>query len=155
MRITGIFLFILLFQFVGALSQSVYPSQYKNDTYSRLEQFYMEDGRVKIYADSLIIQNYYKHLNRNSQIKGVQGYRVRIFSESGVGAKDRQKRVRARFLSLYPDVDAYYSYDGLNFKVYVGDCRTRSEASLLFDRVSKNFPNAIIVRENINIAGID
>ncbi|MBN1133018.1 MAG: hypothetical protein JXR52_12855 [Bacteroidales bacterium] len=155
MKIPGIFLIIFLFQCVGIQSQTSHSSSYKKDPYSRLMESYSDDGQVRIYADSLIIEHYYKHLLKNKQASGIPGYRIRIFSESGVGAKDRQKRVRANFLSLYPTVDAYYSYDGLNFKVYVGDCRTRSEASLLYDRVSRNFPNAIIVRDNINIDRID
>jgi len=155
MRTTGLFFLIAFFQFVGAFSQSNNNKGYKNDAYFRLVENYMEDGQVSIFTDSLIVENYYKHLLQNKQYSGIQGYRIRIFSESGIGAKDRQKRVRANFLSLYQDVDAYYSYDGLNFKVYVGDCRTRSEAARLFERVNKNFPNAIVVRDNINIEGFE
>jgi hypothetical protein len=108
-------------------------------------------GRVTIRVDSLLKANYYKLLTSNSEIKGVPGYRIRIFSESGLGAKEEQQKVRARFLSLYPGIDAYYSYDEPYFKVYVGDCRTRSEALKLYDRISKNFPNAILREDYINI----
>jgi hypothetical protein len=108
-------------------------------------------GQVKIEADSLLLANYYKLLVKNSTVKGVPGYRIRIFSESGLGAKEEQQRVRARFLSLYPDIDAYYRYDEPYFKVYVGDCRTRSEALKLYDRIKKQFPNPILVEDYINI----
>ena len=155
MRTSGLFILLATFQFVGAYSQFNYNKGHKNDAYFRLVESYLDDGQISIYTDSLIFENYYKHLLQNKQNIGILGYRIRIFSESGVGAKDRQKRVRAKFLSLYQDVDAYYSYDVLNFKVYVGDCRTRSEAAKLFVLINKNFPNAIIVRDNISIEGID
>lgn len=113
-----------------------------------------EEG-VKIVADSLLVVNYYKHITRNKEISGVPGYRIRIFSDSGVGAKEEQQRVRARFLSLYPGIDAYYHYDEPFFKVYVGDCRTRSEALKLYDRVKKNFPNPILVEDYINLSNND
>jgi len=106
---------------------------------------------VRITVDSLLVVNYYKHLARNRQVSGVPGYRIRIFSDSGIGAKEEQQRVRARFLSLYPDVDAYYHYDEPYFKVYVGDCRTKSEALKLYDRVKNNFPNPILVPDDIRI----
>jgi len=109
-----------------------------------------EEG-VRITVDSLLLVNYYKHLARNRQVSGVPGYRIRIFSDSGIGAKEEQQRVRARFLSLYPDVDAYYHYDEPYFKVYVGDCRTKSEALKLYDRVKNNFPNPILVPDDIRI----
>ncbi|MFO7934740.1 MAG: SPOR domain-containing protein [Bacteroidales bacterium] len=114
-----------------------------------------QEEEVRIIADSLLVVNYYKHLARNREIKGVPGYRIRIYSDSGIGAKEEQQRVRARFLSLYPGIDAYYHYDEPFFKVYVGDCRTRSEALKLYDRVKKNFPNPILVQDYININNSD
>jgi hypothetical protein len=110
-----------------------------------------ESGQVKIRTDSLLVANYYKLMEQNSKLSGVPGYRIRIYSESGIGAKEEQQRVRARFLSLFPDTDAYYRYDEPFFKVYVGDCRTRSQALKLYDRVAKSFPSAILVEDYINI----
>ena len=110
-----------------------------------------EQDQVKIQLDSLLVANYYKFLVKNSKVSGVPGYRIRIYSESGIGAKEEQQHVRARFLSLYPDIDAYYMYDEPYFKVYVGDCRTRSEALKLYDRIKKRFPNPILVEDFINI----
>ena len=108
-------------------------------------------GQVSIYLDSLLEENYKKHLVSNSKNRGISGYRVRIFSDTGRGAKDKQKRIRANFLSLYPDVDAYSSYEDTYFKIYVGDCRTKNEAILLLERIKKNFPDAFVVEYNIVI----
>ena len=113
------------------------------------------EGQVKVGVDSLLLANYYKFLTQNRKVQGIPGYRIRIYSESGIGSKEKQQRVRARFLSLYPDIDAYYRYDEPFFKVYVGDCRTRSEALKLYDRVKKNFPNPILVEDHINIIGLN
>lgn len=112
-------------------------------------------GQVRIYVDSLLVVNYYKLMAQNSEINGVPGYRIRIFSESGVGAKEEQQRVRAKFLSLYPGIDVYNRYDEPFFKLYVGDCRTMSEALKLYDLVEKNFPNPILVEDYIQIGGND
>jgi len=108
-------------------------------------------GQVYLEADSLLVANYYKLMDQRSRVPGVSGYRIRIFSESGLGAKEKQQRVRARFLSLFPDVDAYYRYDEPYFKVYVGDCRTRSEALRLYDRIREEFPNPILIPDNIQM----
>ena len=108
-------------------------------------------GQMTIYLDTLLEANYNKHLVKNSQTIGIAGYRIRIFSDSGRGAKDRQKRVRASFLSHFPDVDAYSRYEGSYYKIYVGDFRSKNKAILLLKRVKKEFPDAFIVEDNIVI----
>ncbi|MEZ5070148.1 MAG: SPOR domain-containing protein [Bacteroidales bacterium] len=110
---------------------------------------------VRMEVDSLIVSQYHRLVFKNMKEDGVPGYRIRIFSESGLGAKEEQRNVRARFLSLYPGIDAYNDYDEPFFKVYVGDCRTRSEALALFDLVQKNFPNPIIVPDHIRLKNTD
>ena len=76
------------------------------DALSSLQKKEME-GDVSIYLDSLILENYNKHLVQNAQNKGISGFRIRIFSDNGMGAKESQKRVRASFLSLFPEIQTY------------------------------------------------
>ena len=134
--------------FAGIIPVTLHSQQ--TDLFNQLQKAGGE-GQVRITADSLLVENYYKLLTQNSKVSGVPGYRIRIFSESGIGAKEEQQRIRARFLSLFPDVDAYYRYDEPYFKVYVGDCRTKSEALKLYDRVEKDFANPILVEDYIHI----
>ena len=107
--------------------------------------------RVDIEVDSLLVANYNKLTTRNMQSTGIPGWRIRIFSESGLGAKQAQQQVRARFLSLYPGLDAYNEYDEPFFKVYVGDCRTKSEALKLQDMIRRDFPNSILREDYIQL----
>ncbi len=141
-------LFIIICLVAGTLLQA--QSNSRVDLLEQLQDA-GERNQVRIEADSLLVANYYKLMVRSSKESGVPGYRIRIYSESGIGAKEEQQRERARFLSLFPDTDAYYKYDEPYFKVYVGDCRTRSEALSLYDRIKKSFPNPILVEDFINI----
>ena len=121
-------------------------------------QTLQEDGsgdRVSVEVDSLLVANYNKLIARNMKSSGIPGYRIRIYSESGIGAKKEQQQVRARFLSLYPGLDAYNRYDEPFFKVYVGDCRTRSEALKLHDMIRRDFPSPIVVPDFINLKSVD
>ena len=113
------------------------------------------DQQVSIEMDSLLEANYNKLIAKNMLSSGIPGYRIRIYSESGLGAKDEQQRIRARFLSLFPGLDAYNRYDEPYFKIYVGDCRTRSEAVKLDDMIKKEFPNTFIVPDYINLKRAD
>ena len=152
---TWLFFFLCLTCSVVAIDgQSVRSSASGGDILTRLMNEEVEED-VIITADSLLVANYYKFLSSNSKVRGVPGYRIRIYSESGIGAKEDQQRVRARFLSPFPEIDAYYRYDEPFFKVYVGDCRTRSEALKLYDRVKRSFPNPILVEDYINLKSTD
>ena len=111
--------------------------------------------RVHLEVDSQLVANYHKLISQNMQSSGVPGFRIRIYSESGLGAKQEQQQIRARFLSLYPGIDAYNRYDEPYFKIYVGDCRTRSDALKLHDRISKEFPNSFIQEDYINLKSAD
>lgn len=111
--------------------------------------------RVSLELDSMLAPNYNKLIAKNMKASGIPGYRIRIYSESGIGAKKEQQQQRARFLSLFPGLDAYNRYDEPFFKVYVGDCRTKSEALKLNDRIKRDFPNPIIVPDFINLKPID
>ena len=107
--------------------------------------------QVHLQVDSLLVANYTKLISMNMKSSGVPGYRIRIYSESGIGPKQEQQHDRARFLSLYPGVDAYNRYDEPYFKIYVGDCRTRSDALKLHDLIRREFPSSIIIPDYINL----
>jgi len=125
------------------------------DALSRLNFYAGQGDSFSIYNDSLIEANYYKLYNKNRYTKGVPGFRIRIFSDSGLGAKEEGQKVRARFHSLYPDIYIEPKYDQPDFKVYVGNCRTRSEAIKLYERIKANYSNALIVPVMIYVDGLD
>lgn len=120
------------------------------DALSRLQQKEMS-GDIIITMDPHILDNYNKHLVRNSQNRGISGFRIRIFSDNGQGAKEHQMRVRASFLSLHPEIPTYNRYEGSFYKIYVGDFRTKRDALKVLGTIKKNFPDAFIVDDKIVI----
>ncbi|MEN8203596.1 MAG: SPOR domain-containing protein [Bacteroidota bacterium] len=145
----SLFIMCIMLLPLGVMGQSTQGSGTRGDIL-RILADKENDDQVSIEVDSLLEANYYKLLNRNKKMTGLPGYRIRIYSESGLGAREEQQRMRARFLSFHPGIDAYNKYDEPYFKVYVGDCRTKSEALILYDKIKKNFPNPIMVPDFIN-----
>jgi len=148
-------LFLLFFCFSATYT---FAQTGQNSTQSDLLKTLQEQGpgdQVTIEMDSLLVSNYNKLIARSMNSSGVPGYRIRIYSESGIEAKKEQQKVRARFLSLYPGLDAYNRYEEPFFKIYVGDCRTKSEALKLYDMIKKDFPNPIIKEDYINPKSAD
>lgn len=148
MRSCFIILCCIISCFTEAGAQSSGHSGNGEDLLARLKE---HGGSVRVETDSLLEANYYKLLIQNSKVRGVPGYRILIYSESGLGAKEGQQRVRARFLSLFPGIDAYYRYDEPFFKVYVGDFRTMSEALKWYDPIDKEFDDPFIREDFINV----
>lgn len=143
--------FIILITIILTVSKAAAgQGRSEPDPLGRLQQMEMS-GDVIITLDSLIQENYQKHLIQNSRNRGVSGYRLRIFSDNGHGAKEQQRRVKADFLSTYPDINTYDRYEGSYYKIYVGDYRTRREALKVLNRIHRDFHDAFIVEDNIII----
>ncbi len=133
-----------------ATAQSGSGSVRSKDALKSLQEKEMT-GNVVLQLDTLIFENYQKLLVQNSKLRGVDGYRIRIFSDNGHGAKENQRRVRARFLSSHPGIPTYGPYEGSYYKIYVGDFRTKRDALKYLDDIQRGFPDAFIVESNIVI----
>lgn len=81
------------------------------------------------------------------------GFRVQLTGESGQGSQARANDVKARFISNYPNVDAYLVWEAPNFKIRVGDFRTKFEAAMFWKQVQAEFPNSYVVEDKINPGG--
>ncbi len=121
------------------------------DLVYRLMQKRSGDGTISITMEPQIEKNFQQYILYNFKNPGVSGYRIRIFSDSGFNSKERAMEARTRFISKFDDIEAYIQYDIPNYKVYIGDCRTRHEALKIFEMVKRDFPNAFIVQQNINV----
>lgn len=87
----------------------------------------------------------------SNRIEEIQGYRIRIFFSNAQNAREASQSAQNRFEENYPEHRTYRTYSMPNFKVTVGDFRTKSEALKLLDEVKRDFPSSFIVREAINL----
>src|SRR5690606_5788178 len=76
------------------------------------------------------------------------GFRVQIYSGS-----DRTEAYgeQARFKRLYKGIDTYLSYEEPNYRVKVGDFRSKSEAQALMQGLRKQFNNVFVFTEEIYV----
>ena len=91
------------------------------------------------------------HMRRNQQGGKMQGYRVEIFFSSDLNARQRAQQIKGEFLGSYPDINVYITYVSPDFKVRVGDFRTRNEALKLMNEIQGRFPKAFVVPDLIEI----
>ncbi|MGE0019080.1 MAG: SPOR domain-containing protein [Draconibacterium sp.] len=90
------------------------------------------------------------HISNNKNNKQIEGYRVEIFFSSDADAKDKALKKKVEFLTLYPDNTVHIKYIAPNFRVRVGDFRTKNEALKLFKEIKSTYPLSFIVTDNID-----
>ncbi len=97
-----------------------------------------------IALDSLMIIN----TRTNENQATLDGYRIQIYSGSGVSAKQEAMAAQTKFLQLFPNETINVTYSAPFWRVRVGNYRFRSEALNLLASVKRNFQGSYIVRDN-------
>ena len=85
---------------------------------------------------------------RNKKMKFAQGFRVLVYTGN---SSDEVKHVRLKLRGLVANEPVYDEYKQPTFRVKVGDCYSRLEAYYLLSQLQKDFINAIVVPDQINI----
>lgn len=107
-----------------------------------------QTGRITFSGDIGAAQMVEKHTELNSRVKTIPGYRVQIASFSGTNSKTSAFNLRDRFMLDYPAVQAYIVFDEPNFKVKVGDFRTRLEAYAFLQQIKDTY-KGYLIKDNI------
>ena len=82
-----------------------------------------------------------------NETENFQGYRIRIYFDNSQKAREASSSILYVFRVRHPGIPAYRTFDSPNFKVTVGDFRTRSEALSALKSLQSEYPSAFIVRE--------
>ncbi|MBQ4231512.1 MAG: SPOR domain-containing protein [Salinivirgaceae bacterium] len=107
-----------------------------------------QSERIRVTGDIAVTRMVDKHVELNQRVKTIPGYRVQIASFSGTNSKTSAFTLRDRFMTDYPEVQAYVAFDEPNFKVKVGDFRTRLEAYAFLQQIIEVY-KGYIIKDNI------
>ncbi len=75
----------------------------------------------------------------------MEGFRIQL----AFGKKDEVNELRTEFLKAYPDLGAYISWLQPNFRLRIGDFRTRLQAERFKQEIQESYPGCYIVRDII------
>jgi len=84
--------------------------------------------------------------------KQILGYRVQICFESN---KEIVDQVRAKFITQFPKIDTYITFEAPNFNLKVGDFRTQIEAEKIKEKIAADYSITIVHKELINLPRVD
>ena len=82
--------------------------------------------------------------------KRVSGYRIRVYYENNQNARNRSEAIARSISGTYPGIGVYRTFESPNFKVCVGDFRTKDEALKIYHSLKGSYPTALILKETIN-----
>lgn len=80
----------------------------------------------------------------------LEGYRVQIF----FGSRNEAQRTRGEFLKKYPDTGAYISYLAPNFRLRVGDFRSKMDSEKFKNEIQNDFSGTYIVKDEISLPAL-
>src|SRR5690606_26325158 len=77
-----------------------------------------------------------------------KGVRIQIYSGPD---RDKANQIKMSFMKNYPGIRAYLMYVAPNFRVRVGDFKSRSDAMELYNQLVNNFKSVMIVPDMVTI----
>ncbi len=87
--------------------------------------------------------------------RGMPGFRVHLFMDSGNRARLNALQEQVKFEENFPDMPAYIIYEEPYFKLRAGDFRTRLDARRFLETIRRQYSGAYIVVDRINYPPLD
>lgn len=146
-----IFLFLLPLTVAAQETDSVFVEPHY-DLITELQQYSHSGGEVKIQSDSHVADLLQWHIHQNEHNKTFSGYRIQIYSVGSYGSNiEKLKEMRDKFEETFPDIPAYLKYLDPDFKIRVGNYRSRLECIPDLYRIRKLYPSSYPVKTEISL----
>lgn len=107
--------------------------------------------KVNIEQSLEISQLTEKYIQANARVRKISGYRIQIFFQSGNNSRSAAETAMSKFRAKYPKTPAYMSFREPNFRVRVGNFRTKHEAYGFLKQIQAEYINAFVIKDDINI----
>lgn len=126
----------------------------KSDTVQRVKvdslDYSQKEGTVEIIGDERLekLEKFVRAGEESIEGVLVDGYRVLIYFDQDKLKSEQQK---SHFMNMYNEHTAYIDYLAPNYRVRVGNFRTKLEAEYLKQEILAVFPTAIVVSDKISL----
>jgi hypothetical protein len=91
-----------------------------------------------------------QYLDTWKKIMKMDGFRIQVTSFAGVNSKTLIEKTASQFEQQFPKTPCYKSYLEPNFRLRVGNYRTKLEAFKALQKISPIFPGAFVIKEQID-----
>lgn len=107
---------------------------------------FSQEGTVSVSQDSKFEQLLTEKRKINATITTNDRYRVQIYS----GDSETAKKTLSDFRKEFKNSDATVVFNTPNYKVWIGNYKTRIEGERNIEELKKKFPNAFLIKPTKN-----
>ena len=105
------------------------------------------EGKVRIESSAHIDEMLAQKKDHNKTIETFKGYKIQIY----YGSEKECYEVKDEFSSLYPDIASSIIFSTPQWKLQIGNYRTRLQADHAMVNIKKEYPGAIVLATDIEI----
>lgn len=107
----------------------------------------VEEGTVRIETSAHVDEMVAQKKDYNKTIETYKGYKIQIY----YGSEKKCYEVKDEFSSLFPGIPTSIIFSTPQWKLQVGEYRTRLEADSAIVNIKKEYPAAIVLATEIEI----
>ena len=104
---------------------------------------------VKVNQSSAMRSAFDSYVYSNAS-KKLTGYRIRVYFDNGQNTRNKSEAIARSISAAYPGMGVYRTFESPNYKVSVGDFRTKDEALKVFHALKASYPTALLLKDTIN-----
>ena len=108
----------------------------------------LPSGKVKLHQSAAVRSAVDSQIRKNITVQ-TDGFRIRIYFDNKQNSREASSESEQRFRRLFPGYNTYRTFKNPFFKVTVGDFRTKADAQIALQKISRFFPDAFIVKEKM------
>ena len=105
------------------------------------------EGVVQIETSAKIDEIIAKKKQFNKSLKTLHGYKIQLF----YGNEKNSYKIKDEFKVLFPEIDTKITFSSPQWKVQVGNYRTRLEADRNLIEIKKQYPGGIVIASEIDM----
>lgn len=114
-----------------------------------ISQSYSQQSGVTIDMESGIENVLELHKAAWIKVKKIDGYRIQIVAFAGSNASEKAAKMKEEVEKNFKETPCYISYYEPNFRIRLGDFRSRMEAQRMLNTVKLQYPGSFIVADKI------
>jgi len=114
-----------------------------------------QKGSIEINTDTNVQRALDAYVQLMLEQPGMEGFRIQIFNDSGNNSKQAAMNAKKNFETIFPEIAAYISFEEPNYKVRVGNFRTKFDAEGCRKKIASTYPNAFVVPDFVEFPKIE
>jgi len=91
-----------------------------------------------------------QYLDAWKKVKKIDGFRIQITTFAGVNSRNLIENAAEQFSQQFPNIPYSISFEQPNFRLRVGNFRTKLEAYKALQEIAQFFPGAFVLKDQID-----